>query len=289
MRNTIPTPDTTNGTHKGDIFQIAAQLKFNGVAVSVSNPTIKFQHYDDQNYMRIQCISSSPVNNDQVEWTMNDSGSGIYYAEVDPLHMPLGWYRVFFTGDYTQGTATRKIQLQGTVEIRSLTREDRILNAVLKLIADDDIEAYYDYAGQYLRFKPSSLLTFMNMGIDYLNSRPPMSTTYDIDSLPKPYDEFLIRYITAKAMFSKARLAIDNDLEVSDSHAIATKYFEKYKSLYNDEMQSITQDVSGYKKMNPETAGYMHKRNKYPAYLTTYYGVSYASRKFFAGEASEFH
>lgn len=272
---------------KGDVFSLYCRFKMRGIVCSVENPEFRMKHYDSDSYSQIRCLGTSPTQKDLTAWRLRTVDEGnTYQIEIDPIGLELGWYQIFFIGDYSDGTETKKIVLKDSIEIAALSRRDRILNSALNAMGDKDPEAYFDWTGKFHRFSKGSLMTFLEDGIGWINAQPPQSNNYTMETLPTQFDTFLKKYIFSSAMLEKARLAIDNDLKTSDSHAVSTDYYDKYLRLYEKEIDLLRTQVIDFKKTRPPQ-GRLRVRERLPGFVV-YYGLAYGSRSFFADTAMSY-
>lgn len=265
----------------GDIFTLRAAFKNGDIIVPVSNPYVRIKPVDGKECISFGAVGSMPTDTSHTRWAMTDLGNNYYTITIDPSGMAYGWYDVYYCGDYNDGTGVRRIGISGTIEIQPLDKASYICNRVMSRIADDDMESYLITAPRFHHFKANSMMALMPMAINYFNVTGPTKLEYTIENFSEGESIFIIEHMIAQAMFQKARIAVDNDMYLTDNKSLQQNKFDKYLQLYNIKMAEIKASIVEYKKATP-AFGYFQRRAKYPIWVV-YAGLSTGTSSLFMG------
>lgn len=260
---------------KGMPFPLLCTFYYNGVPITVTDPQVELLSYDDNNVVAFRSLDCLPVSSGSTAFRLNSvaGSTTIYSIMVDPLSFPPGVYKVVFSGKMSNTQATI-IQIQGVIGVQELSRLERILVSSLASLMDNPEE--YLFKPQVHQFKAYNMYSYLENGLQFINVQPPYQTDYILETLPVDYENFLVDYIVANAMFGKARLGIENDFNIADSRSLQVETYSKYKGLYDSKMTFLTASLKGAKSMlRPSPRGFM--RSRYPRLmqrilsLTPYY------------------
>ncbi len=262
-------------------FDLYAQFFYNGASLTVEEPRFYMFNVDDpETKIAFSAIGSPPLKTDRTEYEPELlMDSQVYKITINPSSLPVGWYKVVWDGMVSMGSDKARFEVSGKIEIADIDRADRLLLRALYRLADEDLNNYILLGDKFHKFKASSLLYFMEEGLQFINISGATQTHFTIESLPEDLEIILVDYMVAASMFRMARLHIDNDLQISDSKSISQSKFDKYKSLYDTKMAEIEKRIVNYKKINP-TTGAGHRIPKVPYYIL-YRSISLSSRNFF--------
>lgn len=245
---------------KGLPFQVACVFRYSGSPVPVNNPRIRIYSQDSNNIIPFRTMDCLATSGDNTEYILNNLTGYAYSCVIDPLSLPVGVYKVVFSGELDDQQKTL-LQIQGVIGIEELSRVDRILTTALAVMMDNPEE--YLFKPQVHQFKAYNLYKYYVSGLQYINAQPTQSTSYSIEDLPENMEVYLVDYIVAKAMFGKARIGVENDFQINDSRSITQETYSKYKGLHDTLMQNLTKGIQDTKKMlRPSSNG--HMRSRYP-------------------------
>jgi len=266
---------------QGDIFTLRCQFKYKDTITNVDNPTLRIMSIDDKSrLLPFVGVGSFPTNPDRTKWAL-EQNSQIYEIQIDPTTMPVGFYSVVFEGSKDIGNNTYRAEIKAVIEIKELSILERIANSVMKRLGDDDINSYLETAGRFHHFKASQIMNYIPEGIFWLNHIGPMLTKYTTDNLPENLEFLIARYVFNQILLLQARISIDNDMQVSDAKSLTQNKYDKYKGLYDMEMNRLKIDVQDYKKAVPILPNAV-KRNPWVAYAFRK-GVSTTTKTMFWG------
>ena len=262
---------STQSEVKGQPFKLTVGFYYQGTATAVSNPRVRLLSADSGQVVGFGAVDSFPLMANRTEWELNPATSAnMYEVTIDPLSLGTGLYKAIFQGEMTIGTKTITQEIQGTIGLGELSRADRIVSTALALMMDEP-ESYL-FQEKVHQFKASNLFKFMEKAIMHINIQGSPATTYTIDDLPSNMDAIVIDFIVAMSLFAKARLAIENDVQISDSRSIQTDHHGKYMAMYGALMKEVNDKIASAKAtQRPSAQGF--RRNRYPWFAIRMIGL----------------
>jgi len=241
--------------YTGDALTLRVVFKFNGLATAVLNPVLRIRNVDRKKDVPYKALGSFPTKKDRTEWSLVSATETMYTIQLDPLSLEPGFWTLKFEGTVSTGSENVKVSIDGALELDVLSRAGRIAHQIMAEMTDTELDEFFAVNGNYNLFKPSALYAYISDGVDWFNATGPTLTSYTMETFPERYEFMLKRYVRSQDALRRARVAIETDLQLSDSaHSLSQQKFEKYKGLYTMLMTEAKESVVTAKTMTPGKA-----------------------------------
>lgn len=268
-----------NGEHRteyqSDIFTARCVFLYKGIQTEVNNPIFYIKDVDKKQEYPLNCFDSMPVNPTRTRWQLNQQGNQ-YFVDIDPLVLPPSYYNVFFEGQIQESGETKTLIVQGNIEIGVLNRMQMITNTVLRLLSDDYYSQFLMLPDYISNVKVSNIMSYIDLGIKWINSQGAMRTSFTVDTLPPEYEPFLIDYVLSRLFLNRAKMSIDTDLQINDSHSLNQQKYSKYQQMFTALLTNAQTNVVSTKRARPAGS----KGAIRNPYAFNYYGVRYGRMLF---------
>lgn len=152
----------------------------------------------------------------------------------DPLHighysykfltdgLTIGQYRATFSG-------TGVVTVQGTFDLMSIPPEQEMIKRLRAMLSDEVTSQYLLDDPTKFKWEDGKLYMFLTNALNTINEFPPYGYTFTFSTVP--WIDLTLWGAMIEALFSLARLEIDNTLSYNDEISLLIDRAPKYLSL----------------------------------------------------------